>query len=73
MRRLTVSVASILAFATLAGCGQKGPLVRPTPAPSTQPTQPTQPAHPVPAPDVPPPSSPEMNTLPVPDSGSGGG
>lgn len=67
MRRLIASIVPILAFATLAGCGQKGPLVRPTRAPS--PT--AQPAQPVPAPNVPTPSSPDMNTLPIPDSGSG--
>ncbi|MGH8163485.1 MAG: LPS translocon maturation chaperone LptM [Rhodanobacteraceae bacterium] len=68
MRRLIVSLASILAFAALTGCGQKGPLVRATPAAQPAPT-----AQPAPAPNVPPPSSsPNVNTLPVPDSGSGG-
>ncbi|MEO6967778.1 MAG: lipoprotein [Rhodanobacteraceae bacterium] len=64
MRRSIVSVVSIFALAALAGCGQKGPLVRPGPA-----AQPTQPA---PAQNVPPPSAPNTNTLPTPDSGSGG-
>lgn len=66
MRRLTLSLVPIIALAALAGCGQKGPLVRPTPAtaPTAQPAPPTS--------NVPPPSSPDMNTLPIPDSGSGG-
>lgn len=68
MRRLIASIVPILAFAALAGCGQKGPLVRPTPAKAPA----TQPAPPASVPNVPPPSSPDMNTLPIPDSGSGG-
>ena len=35
MRRLTISIALVLALTALAGCGQKGPLVRPNNAPAS--------------------------------------
>lgn len=66
MRRPTVSIALVIALAALAGCGQKGPLVRPTPRPV--PGQPA-PAAPVPAHSAPQPLAP---TLPVPTPDDGG-
>ena len=53
----TISVfALLIALAALAGCGQKGPLVRPTPAPGSAPapahsTPPPAPTLPTPTPD----------------------
>jgi len=58
MRRLPFFIALIIALAALAGCGQKGPLVRPDNAPA--------PAH-----SAPPPPAPLLPT-PLPDDGGGG-
>ncbi|HEX6613735.1 MAG TPA: lipoprotein [Rhodanobacteraceae bacterium] len=53
MRRLTVSFALVFALAALAGCGQKGPLVRPDNAPASGHSAPPPPAPtlPTPSPD----------------------
>ena len=53
MRRLTVSIVFALAIAALAGCGQKGPLVRPgnAPAAAHSAPQPVAPTLPSPIPD----------------------
>lgn len=50
MRHLTVSIALVLALAALAGCGQKGPLVRPGNAPASAHSAPPLPAPLVPTP-----------------------
>jgi len=55
MRRLTISIALVLAFTALAGCGQKGPLVRPNNTPAS--------GH-----SAPPPPAPPLST-PLPDDG----
>lgn len=59
MRRLTISLVMLVAIVALAGCGQKGPLLRPTPSGQ-------------PAPGAAQPSSQDTHTLPTPASSSGG-
>ena len=52
MRRLTISIALVLALTALAGCGQKGPLVRPNNAPASgHSAPPPAPTLPTPLPD----------------------
>jgi predicted small lipoprotein YifL len=50
MRRLTLSIALVLALTALAGCGQKGPLVRPNNAPASGHSAPPPPATTLPTP-----------------------
>lgn len=50
MRRLVMSIALLLALSALAGCGQKGPLVRPTNAPAAAHSAPQPPASDLPTP-----------------------
>lgn len=53
MYRLSVPIALVIASIALAGCGQKGPLVRPTNAPASAHSAPPPPAPtlPTPSPD----------------------
>jgi predicted small lipoprotein YifL len=52
MRRLTVSFALIVLLAALAGCGQKGPLVRPNNAPASGHSAPPPPPPTLPVPSA---------------------
>ncbi len=56
MRRSIFIAGLLLAAAALAGCGQKGPLVRPTPKPGAVPAPAHSPPPPPPAPTLPTPT-----------------
>lgn len=51
MQRLTIRIATLFALCALAGCGQKGPLVRPTAAPASAHSAPPLPAPTLPTPE----------------------